>query len=93
MRVSGGGAAFLYVLAAPIPAVGTGGSAVELGGEEGISRASLGRSDEASTFFSSLSFAESLSVFAGRDKSIPTRTGSGSSRVGGDSERGGYPEP
>jgi len=30
MRVSGGGAAFLYVLAAPIPAVGTGGSAVDL---------------------------------------------------------------
>jgi len=44
MRVSGGGAAFLYVLAVPMPAAGVVGSTVGLGGEGGILRESLGRS-------------------------------------------------
>jgi hypothetical protein len=44
MRVSGGGAAFLYVFADPNPEAGEVGSTVGLAGEGGIFRESLGRS-------------------------------------------------
>jgi len=44
MRVSGGGAAFLYVLADPIPAAGAVDNTVAPGGDGGIFRESLGRS-------------------------------------------------
>jgi hypothetical protein len=44
MRVSGGGAAFLYVPVVTIPSVGRGGSTMAPIGEEGVSTASLGRS-------------------------------------------------